>query len=51
MARHTVEIPPVLLHVLAVVSLRPGEAEHALFQDRVDVVPQSQRKAKIMVKV
>src|SRR3954447_5667588 len=51
MARDTIEIPPVLFDVLAMVSLRTGQAEHSLFQDRIDAVPQSQRKAKIMMDV
>ena len=51
MAGQTIQIPPVLLDVLAMVSLRPGEAEHPLFQDRVDTVPQSQRKAKIVMNI
>jgi hypothetical protein len=50
-AGHPVEIPPILLDVLAVVSLRSGEAEHALFQDRVNTVPKSQGQTKIMVNV
>jgi hypothetical protein len=50
-AGQPVEIPPILLDVLAVVSLRSGEAEHALFQDRVNTVPKSQGQTKIMVNV
>jgi hypothetical protein len=34
-----IEVPPVLLDVLAMISLRPGEPEHPLLQDRVDAVP------------
>src|SRR4029453_18546831 len=50
-AGQPVEIPPILLDVLAVVSLRSGEAEHALFQDRVDTVPKGKGQTKIMVDV
>ncbi len=34
-ARQPLEVPPVLLDVLAVVALRPGQPEHPLLQDRV----------------
>ena len=46
MARQRVEIPPVLLDVLAVVALRPGQAERPLLQDRVLAVPQRQAQAQ-----
>src|SRR5215216_1208043 len=51
MARQPIEIPPVLLDVLAMVSLRPGKAEHALLQDRVHAVPQSQRETQIVMNI
>ena len=50
-AREAVEVPPVLLGVLAVVALRPGQPEHALLEDRVDAVPQRQRQAQVVVDV
>src|SRR5215471_13962539 len=40
-----VEVPPILLGVLAVVAFRPAEAEHPLLEDRVLAVPQRQRQA------
>ena len=43
-----VQVPPVLLDVLAVVALRPGQPEHPLLQDRVDPVPQAQRQAPVL---
>ena len=42
--RGAVEVEPVLLHVLAVVSLAVVQAEHPLLQDRVLAVPQRQRE-------
>ena len=44
--RRGVEVEVVLLHVLAVVSLRVGQAEHPLLEDRVDAVPQRDREAE-----
>ena len=41
-----VDVEVVLLDVLAVVRLAVGEPEQALFQDRVPLVPQRQRKAQ-----
>ena len=46
--RRAVEVPPVLLDVLAVVALRAGQAEHPLLEDRVDAVPQRQRQAPVL---
>ena len=43
-ARDRVEVPPVLLDVLAVVALRAGQPEHPLLEDRVLAVPQGQRE-------
>ena len=34
-----IRVPPVFLHVLAVVTLRPGEAEHPLLKNRIGAVP------------
>jgi hypothetical protein len=45
-AGHTVQVPPVLFDVLAMVALVAGEPEHALFQDGVPSVPQRQRQAE-----
>ena len=41
-----VEVKVVLLDVLAMVRLTVGEAEQALFQDRIPLVPQRQREAQ-----
>src|SRR5438093_1184368 len=46
-----VQVPPVLLHVLAVVALRTGEPERPLLQDRVAPVPQRQAQAQPLVDV
>ena len=43
-ARDRVEVPPVLLDVLAVVALGAGQPEHPLLEDRVLAVPQGQRE-------
>src|SRR5271169_6891981 len=51
MAGHSVEIPPIFLHVLAVVSLRAGQPERALLQDRVTAVPQRQAQAQPLLHV
>ncbi len=40
MRRRAIEIPVELLHVLAVIALLVGEAEHALLEDRIATVPQ-----------
>src|SRR6185312_14148784 len=41
-----VQVPPVLLGILTVISLRPGEAEDALLEDVVLAVPQRQPEAE-----
>jgi hypothetical protein len=46
-----IEVPPVLLDVLAVVTLRTSEPEHALLQDGVDPVPQRNSETQFMVYV
>ena len=46
MRGRAVEVEVVLLDILAVVRLAVGEPEQALFQDRVALVPQRQRKAE-----
>ena len=50
-ARDGVEVPPVLLHVLAVVGLGPGQAVGPLLQDRVTAVPQGQAQAQALLDV
>ena len=50
-ARQPLEVPPVLLDVLAVVALRPGEAEHPLLEDRVVAVPEREREAELVADV
>ena len=50
-ARQSLEIPPVLLDVLAVVALRSRQAEHALLQDRVAAVPEREREAQLVADV
>ncbi len=45
-ARDGVEVPPVVLGVLAVVALGAGEAEHPLLEDRVVAVPQCEAEAQ-----
>ena len=50
-ARERVEIPPVLLGVLAVVALVAGEAVDALLEDRVAPVPERERQAQALLDV
>ncbi len=45
-ARRRVQVPPVVLDVLAVVALGSGQPERPLFQDRVLPVPQRQAQAQ-----
>ena len=45
-ARQRVEVPPVLLGVLAVVALVAGEPEDPLLQDRVAAVPERERRGR-----
>ena len=49
--RKPLEVPPVLLDVLAVVALRPRQAEHALLEDRVAAVPEREREAELVADV
>ncbi len=49
--RQVVDVEVVLLHVLAVVALGVGQAEQALLQDRVALVPQGQRQAEALLVV
>src|SRR5262249_20851299 len=46
--RGRVEVPPLLLDVLAVVPLRAGQAERALLQDRVAAVPERERETEVL---
>src|SRR5262249_16103918 len=48
MRRGRVEVPPVLLRVLAVVALGTGEAEDPLLEDRVAAVPECEREAELL---
>ena len=50
-ARQPLQIPPVLLGVLAVVALGPREPEHALLEDRVAPVPQGETEAQLVANV
>ena len=51
MTGHGVEVPPVLLDVLAMVALGAGETEHPLLEDRVATVPQRQTEAQALLDV
>src|SRR4029453_19051810 len=50
-ARQRVHIPPIFLHVLAMIPLRPGQPERSLLQDRIASVPQHQAKAEPLLDV
>ena len=50
-ARQPLEVPPVLLDILAVVALRPCEPEHPLLQDRVLAVPERECEAELVADV
>ena len=49
--RRAVDVEVVLLDVLAVVALAVGEPEQPLFQDRVPLVPERERKAQPLLVV
>jgi hypothetical protein len=51
MRRRRVQVPPVLLDVLAVVALVTGEAERPFLQDRVAAVPERERQTQELVVV
>ena len=51
MRRRAVEIEVILLDVLAVVAFVAGQAEEALLQDRIAPVPQSERKADLLMAI
>ena len=44
--RRAVDVKVVLLDVLAMIALAVGEAEQALFEDRIPLVPESHREAQ-----
>ena len=46
-----VQVPPVLLYVLAVVALSAGQAERAFLEDRVAAVPQRERQTQLLLDV
>src|SRR2546429_3260292 len=46
MRRRRIEVEILLLHVLAMIPLAAGEAEQALFQNRVAPIPEREREAK-----
>jgi hypothetical protein len=46
-----VQVPPVLLDVLAVIALRAGQPERTFLQDRVAPVPQRQAQAQPLVDI
>src|SRR6202023_3534363 len=50
-ARYRVEIPPVLLYVLAVVTLRPGQPERPLLEDGGAPVPQREPPGKPLLDI
>src|SRR5580658_150657 len=50
-ARGRVEVPPVLLDVLAVVALRAGQAEEPFLEYGVIAVPQREAKAEPLLDV
>ena len=50
-ARQPFEVPPVLLDVLAVVALWPGQSEHPLLEDRIAAVPERERQAELVANV
>jgi hypothetical protein len=50
-ARHRVELPSVLLDVLAVIGLVAGQSEGTLLQDGVAPVPQGQRQPQSLLGV
>src|SRR4051794_34022604 len=45
MRRGAVDVPPVVLDVLAVVALWTGQSEHPLLEEGVGAVPQREREA------
>ena len=51
MTGHRVQVPPVLLDILAVITLRVRQAERPLLQDRVPPVPQRQGQAQPLLDI
>jgi hypothetical protein len=51
MRRRRVQVPPVVLDVLAVIALVTGEAERPLLEDRVAAVPERECQAQQLVLV
>src|SRR5262249_30192539 len=51
MRRRGIQVPPVLLGVLAVVTLRSGQPEDPFLDDRVAAVPQAQSEAEDLPRV
>jgi hypothetical protein len=49
--RRRVEIPPIFLSVLAVITLRPAQAKNTFFQDRIAPVPERESKAEALLAV
>ncbi len=49
--RRAVQIEVTLLDVLAVVALRAGQAEQALFEERVAVVPEREPEADVLMAI
>src|SRR6185369_14955136 len=49
--RRAVLVEVVFLHVLAVIAFVAGEPEHALFEDRVFAVPQSERETDLLMTI
>ena len=50
-AREGVEVPPVLLRILAVVALAAGQPEDPLLQDRVAAIPERESEAEPLLDV
>jgi hypothetical protein len=51
MRRRGIQIPPVVLDILAVVAFVTGEAKRPFLQDRVATVPERERQAQELVLV
>src|SRR5262245_13048152 len=47
MGRRRVEVEVVLLHILAVISFGVGQSEQPFLENRIVVVPQREREAKV----
>ncbi len=51
MSGKVVEVEPVLLHILAVISFTAGEPEHALLQNGIAAVPKRQSEYQQLIAV